>query len=181
MAQVYALKTKNGPRLFKVGRAKLVLGAPGYAEANSELHGDFLVINMATPTHIESCVEKIKQKIQQLPAGPGADKPMVEWVRPLTRRMQRLFGWGDVQTTKEAVQTAVDKEDEGELLAIMPQAASVIQCGNPGRLKCLPAVFDIMHSGQPALTDCRSSLTIRNNCAGNGFPSWAAWWRKTQR
>ena len=58
---------------------------------------------------------------------------VVEWVRPLTRRLQRLFGWGDVAADRAAVERASEAGDRMELLAIMPCAADVIERGEFGK------------------------------------------------
>ena len=77
---------------------------------------------------------------------------VVESVRPFTRVSQRRFCWGDVQATKEAVVEAVRERNNTELLAIMPEAKSLIQ---RDELEHLPALFDVMRSGEPiSLADC---------------------------
>jgi len=53
------------------------------------------------------------------------------------------------------VQAAVDDENEAEVLAIMPKAATLVQ---RGELEHLPTVFEAMRSGLPALADCRHQL-----------------------
>ena len=80
------------------------------------------------------------------------DVAEVQWVRHFTRFSQRRYGWGDALATKEEVQAAVDDENEAEVLAIMPKAATLVQ---RGELEHLPTVFEAMRSGLPALADCR--------------------------
>ena len=77
----------------------------------------------------------------------------IESVRPFTRFSQRRFGWGDAQSTRKDVVAAAREENSAELLAIMPEARSLVQ---RGELKHLPALFDAVRSGSPAaLADCR--------------------------
>ena len=83
------------------------------------------------------------------------DVAEVQWVRHFTRFSQRRYGWGDALATKEEVQAAVDDENEAEVLAIMPKAATLVQ---RGELEHLPTVFEAMRSGLPALADCRHQL-----------------------
>ena len=95
-AQVYVLKASAPSGLLTVGSTELVEGAGAFAVVQSEIDGTFLVVALGRPQHFESAAAKLKQKVQQLPGDP-----LVEWVRPLTRRLQRLLGWGDVLSTKE--------------------------------------------------------------------------------
>ena len=44
----------------------------------------------------------------------------VEKITPLTRRLQRHFGWGDVRATPESARAAWEKGDTDELAAIIP-------------------------------------------------------------
>ena len=73
----------------------------------------------------------------------------MEWVRPLTRRRQRLFGWGDVASTAADVVRAAKAGDLEELAALMPQAASLIK---GGEVECqhLAALHDVLRGAAPA-------------------------------
>ena len=85
---------------------------------------------------------------------------VVESVRPFTRVSQRRFCWGDAQATKEEVVVAVRESDDAELLAIMPEARSLIQ---RHELDHMPALFDAMRSGEPiGLADCRHQFFTEN-------------------
>ena len=67
--------------------------------------------------------------------------------------MQRRFGWGDVQATKEEVVAAACEGNSAELLAIMSEAAPLV---HRGELQHLPALFGALRSGLPAaLADCK--------------------------
>ena len=84
---------------------------------------------------------------------------VVESVRPFTRVSQRRFCWGDAQATKEEVVAAVREDDHAELLAIMPEARSLIQRND---LEHMPALF-AMRSGEPiGLADCRHQFFTEN-------------------
>ena len=83
----------------------------------------------------------------------------VESVVPFTRFSQRRFGWGDAKATREEVVTAIREENSAELLAIMPEAAPLIQ---RGELQHLPALFDALRSSLPALADCKHQFFTEN-------------------
>ena len=48
--------------------------------------------------------------------------PQVERVAPMSRRLQRLFGWGDVATGREDIVRASKAGDIDELKRIIPEA-----------------------------------------------------------
>jgi hypothetical protein len=65
--------------------------------------------------------------------GKLEDPPLsakVEWVRPFSRRLQRLFGWGDVWASKEVVKRAGEEGDNTTLLKIVPEQRLAIQLGD---------------------------------------------------
>ena len=119
-------------------------------------------------TNHETCsetalAERVRKGIMQLPGNPR-----VEWVRPLTRRLQRLFCWGDAAATREDVVRATKAGDLQELKAIMPQAR-VDECKDPSQL---PALFEALSGNAPALQDCKHDfyafgdvLGARDKCA----------------
>ena len=74
-------------------------GADAHVEiAAGEHQGHYIVL-----THKKLCEEHgIARRLQtQLQERPGS--PQAVWVRPLTRRLQRLFHWGDVLATQNDV------------------------------------------------------------------------------
>lgn len=58
----------------------------------------------------------------------------VEWAKPRNRRHQRLFGWGDVVSTRADVTKACKNGDTRELNAIFPQAQELIEDSELGIL-----------------------------------------------
>lgn len=70
--------------------------------------GQYLVFTNSAPCGEVAFAERLKRDLHKLPGSP-----QVEWVCPLSRRLQRLFGWGDVARACE--------EDCGER-ALMPLA-----------------------------------------------------------
>ncbi len=68
--------------------------------------GQYLVLTNQTVCEEMALAERLRKGLQQLPGSP-----QVEWVRPLTRRLQRLFGWGDVATTRNDVACAAKAGD----------------------------------------------------------------------
>ena len=84
----------------------------------------------------------------------------IEWVRPFNRHLQRLLGLGDAHATKADVVNAMRQEDEHELLAMMPEAAALIE---EGQLHVLPALHDALNaSAPPALADCEHVFGTEN-------------------
>ena len=79
--------------------SRVVTGAGAYAVVDMANGDVFVVLVMARAVRVENAAENVKAEIQQLPGSP-----LVEWVRPLTRRLQRLFGWGDAASTSCARQ-----------------------------------------------------------------------------
>ena len=101
----------------------------------------------------------------------------VEKIYPLTRRLQRRFGWGDVCATPETARRAWEKGDMEELKIIMPEIAAVA-CARAPEASCgkedgveeriqtnlrlmlhtnridVGSLFGAMRSEVPALEDC---------------------------
>jgi len=101
------------------------------------VQGDmYIVITEAKAHRVEGRSRAFRESISQLPGSPP-----VEWIRPMTRRLQRLFGWGDVATTREDVARAAKAGNLEELKAIMPQAARLI---DREELELLPALHDAL-------------------------------------
>ena len=118
----------------------------------------------------EKCFEnKVKKEFLKLP-----NSPQVEWVRPMTRQLQRLLGLGDVTTTREDVVCAAEAGDVEELKIIMPQAERQI---DQGLLKLLPAIWDTFSEdivraaardseGTPALQDAQQARECNHDFFG---------------
>jgi hypothetical protein len=81
---------------------------------------------------IQARVARIKAEIAALP-----NAPEIEWVRPMTVRLQRLFGWGDITATREDIERAVSEEDWKEVRFTLPGSARLIE---EGRIDELPAL-----------------------------------------
>ena len=101
--------------------SRVVDGAGAYAIVEMPTGDIYAVIAMAQAVRVENAAANMKAAIEQLPGGP-----QVEWVRPLTRRLQRLFCWGDAGSTSADVARAADDDNVEELAALVPQAASMI-------------------------------------------------------
>ena len=150
--QTYVIKAASGVEPDVLGtwaRGQAVLGAGAWALVEvrgASPPGTFIVITMGRSCFFESRVARIKEGIQQLPT-----HPTVEWVRPLTRRFQRYFGWGDVCASVADVRRACEKGDKEQLMAIMPQVASAIEHAH---FELLPALFDALRAAPPQLQDC---------------------------
>ena len=101
--------------------SRVVDGAGAYAVVEMPNGDIYVVIGMAQAVRVENAAANMKAAIEQLPGGP-----QVEWVRPLTRRLQRLFRWGDAGSTSADVAQAADDDNVEELAALVPHAASMI-------------------------------------------------------
>ncbi len=144
-AQTYVIKVcaegENDP-LARWVSSQLVTGA-GAAAFVKTAHGDmYIVLTEAKEHRVEGRIRAFRESIAQLPGSP-----LVEWIRPMTRRLQRLFGWGDAAATREAVTRAVKAGNLEELKTIMPQAARLI---DREELGLLPALYDALKSSTPA-------------------------------
>ena len=76
-------------------------------------------------------------------------------VKFFTKVTQRRLGWATANVQRQDVETAVEKEDHVELLALMPAARGYIDSGD---LDLVPQLFDRLQSNQLALTDCVHEL-----------------------
>ena len=74
--------------------------------------------------------------------------PQVEWVAPMSRRLQRLFGWGDVVTTREDVVRASKAGDIDELKRIMPEALAYLDSEDLD-LDTMPYLYDELQRPPP--------------------------------
>ena len=95
-------KTKGAsPQLlFEWAASRVVNGAGAYAIVEMPTGDIYTVISVAQAMRVENAAANMKAAIEQLPGGL-----QVEWVRPLTRRLQRLFCWGDAGSSSEEVRS----------------------------------------------------------------------------
>ena len=150
--QTYVVKAAEdvaSPVLGTWATSQGVLGAGAWSvvevgdQACREL---YLVVTFRNAHRFKPRVDYIKESLLQLPT-----HPTVEWVRPLTRRLQRRFGWGDVCASEADVRQACEKGDVEELKALMPQAAIVIEEAD---YALLPGLFAALRGEVPQLEDC---------------------------
>ena len=102
-AQTLVVKSAGGSSLLvsQWAALRVVAGAGAYAVVELANGDVFAVLVMARAGRVENAAKNVKSEIRQLPGTPP-----VEWVRPLTRRLQRLFGWGDAASTSADVTRA---------------------------------------------------------------------------
>ena len=153
MVRSVVAKVSSTAALATLGAAELVHGAGSFAVVEGAA-GNYFVLTAGKHHDLAAWSQKLKQKIEQLPGDCG-----VQWVRPLNRRLQRLFEWGDVASDRAAVARACKAGDTAELLAIMPQAHRVIEAGD---FNDFPALFDAVNTGMPALIDCNHKFFSEN-------------------
>ena len=121
-------------------------GAVAHVEIEAGEHqGQYIVLTSPKMYEESAYEERLKKELLELPGQPRA-----EWVKPLTRRLQRLFRWGDVAATRADVVRATKAGDVQELQAILPKAPLAEQ----DDLSAVPALFDAIRGNAPALADC---------------------------
>ena len=128
-----------------------------------EHQGHYLVLTSKQLIEEHGLARRLQNQLQERPGSPQA-----VWVRPLTRRLQRLFHWGDVLATQNDVARACKAGDGDELKAIMPQAYRVVE---RGRYDQLPKLFDALrNSEQLMLTDCSDDARALHDVLGHTWP-----------
>ena len=105
--------------------------------------GQYLVLTSNAVCGEIGLAERVQKGLLELPNAPQA-----EWIRPLTRRLQRLFHWGDVLSTKEDVTRACKAGDSAELMALLPQARELIK---REEFMQLPMVHDALRGDMPPM------------------------------
>jgi hypothetical protein len=135
-ARTFVVKVDVIGPLQAFGAAALVKGAGAVAQVQMQ-SGDCYVVITDDARKIQYTTIMLAADIRKLPAAPT-----VEWVRPLTTRLQRLFAWGDVTATRQDVERAVAREDTNGLRDMLPHAAVFIDEDNLEALSVLPEVFD---------------------------------------
>ena len=93
-AQTFVARVSDGALLGSLAASMIVQGC-GAAAIVVEPHGAaYLVVTCPKVVKASNFGVKLRGMIEQLPG-----ERIVEWVKPLTRRIQRLIGWGDVLDT----------------------------------------------------------------------------------
>ena len=110
----------------------------------------YIVLTRAA-VRVDNHVPALKSKLEDPPLSAT-----VEWARPFTRRLQRLFGWGDVWASQEVLERALDEEDDATLLRMLPEQRLAIQCGDYDRVRMAVEALS-GPSAAPALMDVDSN------------------------
>jgi hypothetical protein len=94
-AQTFVVNTTGCPAdlLTEFGARAVLNGDGAFARVRLPSDEHYLILSIARPSKVKNAVHRLKTSIAALPGGPA-----VSWVRLLNRRLQRLFGWGDVTT-----------------------------------------------------------------------------------
>ena len=119
--------------LWDWATSEVVVGAGGCAVVDLPCGNTRLAKATATST----AVYRMKAMIEQLPGSP-----QVAWARPLNRRHQRLFGWGDVGASDADLARAVAAHDVEELAVLLPQSADMLRRGHLD-WKHMPALLSV--------------------------------------
>ena len=168
-AATFVAKVTGHEALRAFGASQLVHGGGAFSVVYLPVRDEcYFVVSLDDVRSNPNFTKKLKKQIEQLP-----NKPKVEYVRPFTRRLQRLLGFGDAVATQQDVEAACNREDSAGLMAIAPQAAAFIK--GTDDLSIVPAVCDALRSGLPALQDCDHEVFTERNgikpvgpcCRGN--------------
>jgi hypothetical protein len=103
-----------------------------------------------TPVKVSTFQNYQKHLQRKLEAPPI--EAAIEWVRPLDRRLQRLFDWGDCWMEHDSIAQAVAANDTSELALCFPSMRYSIDIGHTEHLPSLAA-------GQPGLLALTDSTT----------------------
>ena len=115
-------------------------GAAAYVEITTgESEGRYLVLTALEATTEVALKGQVTRGLAKLPGNPS-----VEWTSALTRRLQRLFCWGDAAATREDAVRAT-RADSQEHTAIVPQAR--VDGDSCEDLAHFPALFDALRAG----------------------------------
>jgi len=123
-------------------------GAAAYVEITTgESEGRYLVLTALEETTEAALKGQVTRGLATL-----AGNPSVEWTSALTRRLQRLFCWGDAASTREdAVRATGADSQEHDAMALraaapllVPQARVGDSCDD---LAPFPAMFDALRTG----------------------------------
>ena len=133
-AQTYVIQpqTVDYPKMKLWGQSQLSLNnIHAYAEVSIQ-DEIFVVVTYEAPVRTEKRYQKIKEELKNI----GCKHALK--IYPLTRRLQRKFGWGDVKkdvctVIKKTHKAFFGKESENEwteVKTLWPQAASVLEYPN---------------------------------------------------
>lgn len=87
----------------------------------------YLVLTPLTISTLQNYQKHLTKKLTALSAE-------IKWIRPLDRRLQRLFQWGDAWMDKEQLQTAIDDGDKDTLIQCFPALTNAIELGHTEHL-----------------------------------------------
>ena len=139
-----------------------VADAYAYVQLNelSRETGLYLVTTTEKALHFAAFKTKLEEKV-----GRCSPSTKAEWVRPLSVRFQRLFGWGDVSASKADIDEACKNDDQEELKVVVPGCAPLFDLDDdylPWMLRLAEALRGEL---LPALGDC-VHLFQDNNAPG---------------
>ena len=102
--------------LAALAQAIVVTGEGGVAVVDtgdvSRDPGLFLVVTFAKPWTATAGLARLKNQILKVP-GDRAPAPDILYIRPFTRRLQRLFHWGDAHTKRADVEKSLQRGGHG--------------------------------------------------------------------
>ena len=101
--------------------------------------GLYVVITTKEEVDLASFARNLKKTIEVTSASTKVD-----WVRPLSVRFQRLFGWGDVTASKTDIDEACKNDDKDELKVIVPGCAPLLDLDPDSYLPVMPQLAEAL-------------------------------------
>ena len=145
-----ALAQWAGARL----QTEISLGSAAVQETADAVH---VISTELMDRKIDSHMATLKVKVGSIAVDIGiplSSVVVLAWVRPLSRQLQRQFGWGDAFATPGDVQQAVEARDFIKLIEIHPRFSSV---PDDVLTSIAPKAWELKLC-DAALQDCQHSL-----------------------
>jgi len=166
MVQTYVAKVAGATQALTLHGYSKIFDARALAYATVDVltgsSAGFYVVQTLDKEYFDaSFAARMRMEASKLPGNPE-----VQWVRPLTVRLQRLFGWGDATTSFADLLHATESGDTDVLRHILPQAASWIDMAvrsdsltRARLLQHLPMLHNALQTRSlPMLQDCQHSF-----------------------
>jgi hypothetical protein len=128
MARTFVVKLRQARAAVEWASVMTMAGHGADAVAVVNLYADdpdlLYIVITGKPVRVSNQVAALKRKLEDPPLNA-----QVEWVRPFSRRLQRLFGWGDSWVSPAEVERAVEEDNKPLLLKALPTLKACIELG----------------------------------------------------
>ena len=130
----------------------------GIAGVAIVMHGGdaYVVHTLAKPATLGNHTPGFKRRLMEFYNGAIAMVATIEWVRPLNRHLQRLFGWGDINVADVAaeVKLAAEDEDFGRIRKLVPEFTKYTDDEMMDTIHLLPHIVSRLLNPTAAILDC---------------------------